>query len=52
MPYGCLSLACLLMRILASFLPDAGYINFIKDPISHVLLLIVAHVLLLSCLLY
>ena len=25
-------------------------LNFIKDPISHVLLLILAHVLLLSCL--
>ena len=27
-----------------------GYQSFIKDPISHVFLLILAHVLLLSCL--
>ena len=45
-----LSLVCLLMRIIASFLCYTGYLNFIKDPISHVLLLILAHELLLSCL--
>ena len=27
-----------------------GYLNFIKDPIRYVLLLILVHVLLLSCL--
>ena len=27
-----------------------GYLNVIKDPISHVLLLILAHELLLNCL--
>ena len=40
----------LLMRIIASLLRYTGYLNFIKDPISHVLLLILSHVLLLSCL--
>ena len=33
-----------------SKLPGYMYQNFIKDPISHVLLLILAHILLLSCL--
>ena len=33
-----------------SFLPYTGYLNFIKDPISHGLLPILVHVLLLSCL--
>ena len=47
-----LNLACLLMRTLACFIGYnyTGYLNFIKDPISHVLLLILVHVLLLSLL--
>ena len=45
-----LSLVYLLMRIIASFLRYTGYLNIIKDPICHVLLLILVHVLLLSCL--
>ena len=44
-----LSLVYLLMRIIASFLCYTGYQNLIKTPISHVLLLALAHVLLLSC---
>ena len=40
-----LRLVCLLMRIIASFLRYTGDINFIKYPISPVLLLILAHVL-------
>ena len=40
----------LLMRIIASFLRYTGYLNFINDPISSVLLLILVHVLLPSCL--
>ena len=31
-----LSLECLLMRIIASFLRYIGYLNFINDPISRV----------------
>ena len=45
-----LSLVCLLMRIIVSFLRYTVYLKFIKDPIhfvSHVLMLILAHVLLL-----
>ena len=42
-----LSLVCLLMENIASFLRYTIYLNFIKDPISHVLLLILAHVLVL-----
>ena len=53
-----LSLGCLLMRNIASFLCYTGYLNFINGPISRVLLLILAHVhastelsiLLTSCL--
>ena len=45
-----LSLGCLLMRIIASFPRYTGYLNFIIDPLSHVVLLILVHVLLLSCL--
>ena len=44
-----LSFKCLLMRIIASFL-CSGYLNFINDPISSVILLILVHVLLPSCL--
>ena len=47
-----LSLGCLLMRTIASFLRYTGYLNFINDPISHVLLLILVHVQLLSCLFF
>ena len=36
------------MRIIASFLRFTGYLNFIKYPISHVILLILADVLLRS----
>ena len=36
------------MRIIASFLCYTGYLNYIKDSLSHVVLLIRAHVLLLS----
>ena len=43
-----ISYFCLLMRIIASFHRYPGYLNFIKDHISHVVLLV--HVLLLSCL--
>ena len=43
-----LSLVRLLMGIIAGLLRCTVYLNFIKDPISHVLLLILAHVLLLS----
>ena len=38
-----LSLGCLLMRTIASFLCYIGYLNFINDPISRVLLLILVH---------
>ena len=44
-----LSLECLLVRIVASFLRYTGCLNFINDPISRVLLLILVHVLLPSC---
>ena len=47
-----LSLYCLLMRTIASFLRYTGYLNFINDPISHVLLLILVHVQLLNCLFF
>ena len=43
-----LSLGCLLMRTIASFLRCTGYLNFINGPISRVLLLILVHVQLLS----
>ena len=45
-------LGCLLMRTIASFQRCTGYLNFIHGPISHVLLLILVHVLLLSCLFF
>ena len=38
------------MRTIASFLRYTGYLNFINGPISRVLLLILVHVQLLSCL--
>ena len=47
-----LSLGCMLMWTIASFLPYTGYLNFINGPISHVLLLTLVHVQLLSCLLF
>ena len=47
-----LSLSCLLMRTIASFLRYTGYLNFINGPISRVLLLILVHVQLLSCLFF
>ena len=51
-----LSLGCLLMRTIASFLRYNGYLNFINGHINRVLLLILVHVqvelsiLLTSCL--
>ena len=45
-----LSLGCLLMRTVAIFLHYTGYLNFINGPINLVLLLILVHVQLLSCL--
>ena len=47
-----LSLGCLLMRTIASFLRDTGYLNFINGPINRVFLLILVHVKLLSYLFY
>ena len=47
-----LSFGCLLMRTIASFLHYTGYLNFINSPIYHVLLLILVHVQLLSCLFF
>ena len=47
-----LSLGCLLMRTIASFLRCTGYLNFINSPISSVLLLILVHVQVLSYLLF
>ena len=44
-----LSLSCLLVRTIASFLRYTGYLNFINRNISRVLLLILVHVQLLSC---
>ena len=43
------SLGCLLMRTKASFLRYTGYLNFINGPMSRVLLLILVHAQLLSC---
>ena len=37
------------VMIITNILHDTGYLNFINDPISRVLLLILVHVLLLSC---
>ena len=47
-----LSVGCLLMRTIASFLRYTGYLNFINGPINRVLLLILVHVQLLSCLFF
>ena len=47
-----LRLGCLLMRTIASFLRYTGYLNFINSPINRVLLLILVHVQLLSCLFF
>ena len=47
-----LSLGCLLMRTIASFQRYTGYLNFINGPINHVLLLILVHAQLLSCLFF
>ena len=47
-----LSLGCLLMRTIASFLYYTGYLYFINNPISRVLLLILVHVQPLSCLFF
>ena len=47
-----LSLCCLLMRTIASFLRYTGYLNFINDPINCVLLPILVHVQLPSCLFF
>ena len=47
-----LSLGCLLVRTIASYLHYTGYINFINGDISHVLLLILVHVQLLNCLFF
>ena len=47
-----LSLGCFLMWTIASSLRDNDYLNFIKGPISHVLLLILVHVQLPSCLFF
>ena len=45
---GLLNFVCLLMRNMTSFLRYTGYLIFINDPISHVLLLFQVHALLLS----
>ena len=45
-----LSLGCLLMKTIASFLRYTGYLNFINGPVNHVLLLILVRFLLTSCL--
>ena len=47
-----LSLDCLLMRTIESFLRYTGYLNFINGPINRVLLLILVHLQLLSCLFF
>ena len=47
-----LSVGCLLMRTIASFQRHTCYLNVINGPISRVLLLILVHVQLLSCLFY
>ena len=44
-----LRLVYLLIGIIASFLRYTGYLNFINDPISRVLLLILDYVLLPIC---
>ena len=47
-----LSLGCLMARTIASFQRYTVYLNFINGPISRVLLLILVHVQLLSCLFF
>ena len=47
-----LSLRFLLMRTIASFLRYTGYLNFIYGLISRILLLILVHVQILSCLFF
>ena len=47
-----LSLGCLLMRTIASFLRYTGYLNFINGHNDRVLLLIPVHVQLQSCLFF
>ena len=47
-----LSLGCLLMRTIVNFLHYTGYLNLINDTISRVLLLMIVHVQLLSCLFF
>ena len=47
-----LSLGCLFMRTIASFLPYTGSLNFINSPINRVLMLILVHVQLTSCLFF
>ena len=47
-----LSFGSLLMRTIASFIRYTSYLNFINSPISRVLLLILLHVQLLSCLFF
>ena len=45
-----LSLGCLFIRTIASYLRYSGFLNFTNGHISHVLLLILVHVQLMSCL--
>ena len=47
-----LSLGCLLMRTIASFLRYTGYLNFINGPTSRVLLPILVHIEPLSYLFF
>ena len=47
-----LSGGCLLMKTIASVLRYTGYLIFINGPISRVLLLILVHVQILSCLFF
>ena len=44
-----LSLGCLFIRTIASYLRYTGFLNFTNGHISHVLLLILVHVQLMSC---
>ena len=45
-----LSLGCVLMRTIANFQRYTGYLNFINDPTSHVLLLILIQSTTTHCL--
>ena len=47
-----LSLRCLLMRTMAGFRRYTGYLNFLGGPKSRVLLLVLVHVQLPSCLFF